>query len=247
MYFCFVLIQAAFEAGRLNISEELDRWDQFSATEVERELRQQEIDAAKAQSAIDAEGEEDEIYLQLQSLAMKEKELGADHIGLGITLEKLARIYREQQPQRFDDAEAVLRRLLLVTQKEYGNAHMDVAKVLNNLGETLQAAGRHTEAVPLLEQALFIVLKCQGPHHQGDTLTLTLTLTLLHSHLHSHTHTHTHIEDFMRREDVIRSASRVPSYLFNALLCSSSLVFSSSCCRFCEQSRESRARTSHAS
>lgn len=172
-------LQAAFEAGRLNISEELDRWDQFSATEVERDQRQAEIDAARAQSAIDAEGEEDDIYLQLQALAMKEKELGADHIGLRLTLEKLARIYRKQVPPRYADSEAVLRRLLLVTRKEFGSNHMETAKVLNNVGEVVQASGRPEECVELLEQALNAVLKSQGAAHQ-DSINSMENLALVH-------------------------------------------------------------------
>jgi hypothetical protein len=136
-------LQAAFEAGRLNISEELGRWEQFAATEVERNQRQADINGARCQSQIDADGEADGIYLQLQSLAMKERELGADHIGLQHTLEKLARVYREQSPPRFADAVAVLRRLALVTEKEHGPCHMETAKVLNNVGEAIQAAAMY--------------------------------------------------------------------------------------------------------
>ena len=58
-----------------------------------------------------------------------------------------------------------MRRALAIDEKSFGPDHADVATVLNNLAQLLQATGRFSEAEPMLRRALAIDEKSFGPDH----------------------------------------------------------------------------------
>src|SRR5207302_1393940 len=57
---------------------------------------------------------------------------------------------------RFDEAEPLIKRSLLIREKALGPDHPDVARSLNNLADLYQRQRRYTEALPLFQRALAI-------------------------------------------------------------------------------------------
>lgn len=96
--------------------------------------------------------------IHLQSVRLRERELGQDDPGVATALNNLAFVYTD----RFDfaAAEPLLRRSLEIMQQAPGQDASDISLALNNLGICYVRAGRYQEAQPLLEQALAIEAAC---------------------------------------------------------------------------------------
>jgi tetratricopeptide (TPR) repeat protein len=65
----------------------------------------------------------------------------------------------------YAQAESLIRRALVIIEKDLGPDHPNVAKVLGNLAQLLQATSRLSEAEPLIRRALAIVEGGLGPDH----------------------------------------------------------------------------------
>ena len=90
--------------------------------------------------------------IHLQSVALRERDLGPDDPDVATCLNNLALVYTD----RFDflSAEPLLRKSLEIMQRAVGRDDEDLSLALNNLGFTYVRSGKFSEAQPLLEQAL---------------------------------------------------------------------------------------------
>jgi hypothetical protein len=140
--------QVAFKMARGQICSTIASWHQFTGPEeAVRKKKKAELMATKSLAAQAAEGEPPSIFLQLQSLAMKEHKVGRDHLDLCRTLDKLVEAYLDEG--RPADAIAAMDRILQITTKAYGVVHMETAKVTNNLAQVMDASGSPEGALPL--------------------------------------------------------------------------------------------------
>src|SRR5207245_10623861 len=73
---------------------------------------------------------------------------------------------------RYAEAEPLFRQALDIMERAKGAEHLDVAIILNNLGELYYIQGRYVQAEPLYQRALAIKEKVLGP----DALALATTL-----------------------------------------------------------------------
>jgi tetratricopeptide (TPR) repeat protein len=162
----------ARELGRADLAAIVERWDTYAmgGTQADRAEMAAELAAAKHPAAVAAEGESATIFGQLQALAMKERAMGANHIGLSYTLSKLAVAYRAEG--RLGDVEAVLRRLAALVESQRGLEHTERAAALSQLGEVVHlrgGEGASAEAAVMFEQALEIMVAKKGDAHE-DTV-----------------------------------------------------------------------------
>ena len=90
--------------------------------------------------------------IHLQSVALRERDLGSDDPDLATCLNNLALVYTD----RFDfkSAEPLLKQSLEIMQRAVGRDDEDLLPVLNNLGFTYVRSEKFSEAQPLLEWAL---------------------------------------------------------------------------------------------
>ena len=90
--------------------------------------------------------------IHLQSVALRERDLGPDDPDVATCLNNLALVYTD----RFDfpSAEPLFRQSLEIMQRTVGRDDEDLSLALNNLGITYVRSGKFSEAQPLLEQAL---------------------------------------------------------------------------------------------
>lgn len=77
---------------------------------------------------------------------------GPDDARIGITLNSLGLVYKEEK--QFNKAETVYRRALLILDKAYGSESVDVANVNFNLGGILVDQNRQAAAIPYLQKSL---------------------------------------------------------------------------------------------
>ncbi len=154
------------EAGGESISARqlLDR----GAGRIEEDLADQPLRQARLMHTIGA------IYDQLQvhrearrlvesALALRERELPADHPDVADSLHRLAVI--DRQLAEYEAAEAAARRSLALRQKAHGPDHPRVGEALRELAVTLYLSGRHAEAEPLVRRALAIATTELGAGH----------------------------------------------------------------------------------
>lgn len=80
--------------------------------------------------------------------------LGPDHPDVAVTLHNLAIL--AMQEKRNEDAEALFRRDLAITEKNYGPDHPETASSLATLAIALDRLERPAEALAALERALAI-------------------------------------------------------------------------------------------
>jgi tetratricopeptide (TPR) repeat protein len=99
----------------------------------------------------------------VRSLAISEKELGANHPDTATSLNNLAGLYRSTG--RYTEAEPLYVRSLAIREKELGANHPDTATSLNNLAGLYRSTGRYTEAEPLYLRALEIFEQSLGANH----------------------------------------------------------------------------------
>ena len=90
--------------------------------------------------------------IHLQSVALRERDLGSDDPDLATCLNNLALVYTD----RFDfkSAEPLLKQSLEIMQRAVGRDDEDLLPVLNNLGFTYVRSEKFSEAQPLLKWAL---------------------------------------------------------------------------------------------
>jgi len=96
-----------------------------------------------------------------EALAIREKELGAEHPDVATSLDKLGDLLWIRG--NYAEAEAALLRALAIREKEFGPDHLLVADVLDHLGSVYEIQARHDEARPILERALAIREAKLGP------------------------------------------------------------------------------------
>jgi tetratricopeptide (TPR) repeat protein len=99
----------------------------------------------------------------LRSLAIREKELGANHPDTATSLNNLAGLYRSTG--RYAEAEPLYVRSLAIREKELGANHPSTATSLNNLAGLYRSTGRYAEAEPLYVRALEILEQSLGTNH----------------------------------------------------------------------------------
>ncbi len=87
-----------------------------------------------------------------QSLAIREKVLGRDHVDVARSLNNLADLYQRQD--RFAEAEPIYQRALSIRERTVGPDHPDTVASLNNLASLYQAQGRTSDALPLVERMM---------------------------------------------------------------------------------------------
>jgi tetratricopeptide (TPR) repeat protein len=96
-------------------------------------------------------------------LAIREKQLGADHPDVATSLNNLAILYESQG--RYTEAELLYRRSLAIREKQLGVDNPHVGTSLNNLAVLYESQGRYTEAEPLYLRSLAIDEKVYGEDH----------------------------------------------------------------------------------
>jgi tetratricopeptide (TPR) repeat protein len=75
----------------------------------------------------------------------------------------LAVLYEEQG--KYEKAEPLYKRALIIVEKELGPEHPTVAASLNNLASLYSIQKLYSQARPLLKRALKIWVKTLGPEH----------------------------------------------------------------------------------
>ena len=108
--------------------------------------------------------------LFLKALRQAE-EFGQQDARVGITLNSLGLIYREER--KYSEAEAAYRRGLAIVERAYPNS-LDVANVEFNIASIMLDEGHSAEAMPTIDKALVIYEKLLG----GSSLKTAATLCL---------------------------------------------------------------------
>jgi len=98
-----------------------------------------------------------------RALAMREQELGADHLDTARCLNNLAEVYREQK--KYEQAEPLYRRALTIYEQKQGTDHSDTARCFNYLGLLYCDQKQYEQALGFLEHALTIRQHMLGPNH----------------------------------------------------------------------------------
>src|SRR6516165_6500516 len=114
------------------------------ATPVAAEKDEAAALAARAAALQRAGKYSEAIPLAQQVLAIREKQLGADHPDVVKAINALAESYQDQG--RFMDAEPLYRRALAIRENALGPDHPDVAESLSKLGRLYLVQGRNADA-----------------------------------------------------------------------------------------------------
>jgi tetratricopeptide (TPR) repeat protein len=107
-----------------------------------------------------------------------QEELKSD-LALATSLNNLAKLYYTQG--RYDLAESLYRRLLVIDKKVYGENHPHVATSLNNLASLYKSQGKYKEAEPLHLRSLSIREKQLGENHPHVAISLNNLASLYES------------------------------------------------------------------
>jgi tetratricopeptide (TPR) repeat protein/DNA-binding MarR family transcriptional regulator len=105
-----------------------------------------------------------EAETELKAALEEATPLGDDGL-LSWTLNDFAQLFKATN--RLAEAEALMRRVLAITETSFGVEHPNVAKYLNNLVLLLQDTNRLSEAEPLMRRALAIGEANFGSEHQN--------------------------------------------------------------------------------
>jgi tetratricopeptide (TPR) repeat protein len=105
-----------------------------------------------------------------RALAIRERELGAEHPATAESLHDLGWLHRERGQLR--SARPLLERSLAIREKVVGRQHVDTALSLNNLGIVLRDQGHAAAAKPLIERALAIRQRVLGGDHFQTAVSL---------------------------------------------------------------------------
>src|SRR5579859_3093429 len=112
---------------------------------------------------------EAEPFLQ-QALALREQQLGLEHLDTATSLYHLAFLYR--LTGKYTEAEPVFLRALSIREQQLGPEHPDTATCLHDLALLYQEQGKYTEAEPLYQRALAIQEQQLGPEHPDTAIIL---------------------------------------------------------------------------
>ena len=95
-----------------------------------------------------------------EALAIRERELDAEHLYTANSLSNLALLYKELG--RLSEAEPLFTRALAIREKVLGVEHLYTANSLSNLALLYEAQGRLSEAEPLYTRPWRLVKRCWG-------------------------------------------------------------------------------------
>ena len=79
---------------------------------------------------------------------------------VAFTLNQIAKLYKDQG--RYDQAELLYQRALMIAEQVWGPKHLYVARNLNNLARFYQAQGKYVQAQLFYQQALEIYEQTMG-------------------------------------------------------------------------------------
>ena len=106
-----------------------------------------------------------------QSLEIRQKTLGSDHLDVAASLYGLAVVYAEQN--KYAEAEPLYKQSVEIREKTLGPDHPDVAASLYSLALVYKRQGKYAEAEPLYKRSLEIMEKAYGPDNRNLLLCLT--------------------------------------------------------------------------
>jgi tetratricopeptide (TPR) repeat protein len=109
------------------------------------------------------------------------------------------KVYELVQHARNQEAVRLLRRLLEIKQRHLGSAHLEVARILNELGQCLEELGKPAEAEPLYRQALAMRQRGLGEDHPDTALSYNNLATSLYAQAK-----YAEVEPLLRRALAIR-------------------------------------------
>jgi tetratricopeptide (TPR) repeat protein len=98
-----------------------------------------------------------------RALAIRERELGVDHLDVGASLEQLAIVHEIMGA--YGEALRLYERTLEIRSEGLGPDHPEVANTLSNLADVHRQLGDHAAAQALNQQALEITERALGPGH----------------------------------------------------------------------------------
>jgi len=139
------------------------------AEKVVRELKDQPAVQAKLMDTIgglyQTIGVHDRAQQLLEeSLKLRRQTLGAEHVDVAASLNRLGALAFEKSD--YVSSEARFREALALRRKLLGMNHLDVAESMTGLGQTLLASGKFAEAEPLVREALALRRKQLDPEHK---------------------------------------------------------------------------------
>jgi tetratricopeptide (TPR) repeat protein len=105
-----------------------------------------------------------------QSLTIRERVLGTEHLEVAESLHELAWLHEKQGIYR--QGKPLLERALAIREKTLGPNHADVARSLNYLGRLYIGQGNYTEAESSIKRALAICEQVLGPTHPDTAMSL---------------------------------------------------------------------------
>ena len=113
-----------------------------------------------------------------KALAIREQELGAEHIETASTLNHLATLCLERG--EYTQAESLYQHALAIREEKLGATHPDVAQILNDLATVYHREGKDKQAEPLYQRALTIREQALGATHPDVAQTLNDLAILYH-------------------------------------------------------------------
>lgn len=153
-------------------AEEADTLAGRALAIAEREFGPDSVDAANALQSLAAAAASQGDYDRASNLAFRasklhEDALGVNHAATNRSWDMVAHLGRSlldaEDPVR---AEPLLRATLARTERRLGPTHPQIGPDLWNLARTLIDLGRHSEAVPLLERELQLLVASKGPQDE---------------------------------------------------------------------------------
>ncbi len=120
--------------------------------------------------------------LYQRALHLFEQQVGSDHPQVGLSLSKLASLYREQG--KHEQAKPLFRQALCLLEQALGPEHPEVAFALNGLAMVYRRQGYYEQAVLLCQLALRIRELALGPEHPDVAETLIGLGLLYHEQGH---------------------------------------------------------------
>jgi tetratricopeptide (TPR) repeat protein len=113
---------------------------------------------AQLYSEVGREAEAEPMFMR--AIAIMEKAVGLDSVGIAPELNNLAALYQRQQ--RYAEAEPLFRRALALSEKQLSPNHPDLGRALNNLATNYEKQDRHPESEALTRRALALYEKAAG-------------------------------------------------------------------------------------
>ncbi len=114
---------------------------------------------AQLYSDVGRDAEAEPLYMR--ALAIMEKTVGVDSVGIAPELNNLAALYQRQL--RYAEAEPLFKRALLLSEKQLPANHPDIGLALNNLATCYYKQDRHAESEALTRRALALYEKVAVP------------------------------------------------------------------------------------